>query len=471
MPRINITVAEKSPKSYPFPLDRKSVTLGRGKENDIPIDCISTSVKHAEMCRVEGGFELRDMGSTNGIRLNGKRREVVRLQNGQQVMIGAVAFDFELSDEEMDALKEEKQASESAEELKGSPYHKTSSLSTEPPAPDDVAAVERLLMARKKITDELAEKIVGMDQVIDELLIAIFARGHCLLMGVPGLAKTLLVSSLAECLSLSFKRIQFTPDLMPSDIIGSEILQDDPETGHRRFMFARGPVFANLVLADEINRTPPKTQAALLEAMQEKKVSVGGEDMLLDEPFFVLATQNPIEQEGTYPLPEAQLDRFFFNILVDYPRYEEEIEIVRRISGTGRGSLSKVLDRDEIMFLQNLVRRTPVADHLLHYATRLVRATRPKQANAPSVTQDWITYGAGPRASIYLIVAAKARAVLRGRYHVSVEDIQAVALPILRHRIILNFAAHSEGLTTDDVIKQLLEIVHEDERLNKKGNR
>ncbi len=469
MPRITITVSEKSPKSYPFQLDRQLVTLGRGKENDISIDCISTSVRHAEMRRVEGGYELRDLGSTNGIKVNGKRCEIVNLRSGQQVMIGNVALDYELSDDEIEALRLEGQANTVPLFDDASPRHKTAQLA--PPAPDDVAAVQRLLEARKRITDELAEKIVGMNQVIDELLIAIFARGHCLLMGVPGLAKTLLVSSLAECLSLSFKRIQFTPDLMPSDIIGSEILQDDPETGHRRFMFARGPVFANLVLADEINRTPPKTQAALLEAMQEKKVSVGGEDMLLDEPFFVLATQNPIEQEGTYPLPEAQLDRFIFNIVVDYPGYDEEIEIVRRISGTGRGSLAKVLGRDEIMFLQNLVRRTPVADHLFHYATRLVRATRPKQPDAPSVTREWITYGAGPRASIYLIVAAKARAVLRGRYHVAVEDIRAVALPVLRHRIILNFSAHSEGLTTDDIVKRLLDVVPADERLYKQGGR
>jgi MoxR-like ATPase len=469
MPRITITVSDKAPKSYPFQLDRQAVTLGRGKENDIPIDCISTSVRHAEMRRVEGGYELHDLGSTNGIYVNGKRRDLVRLHSGQTLMMGGVEFDFELSEEEMETLRGEKHAHDGFDAEEESPHNKTAHLT--PPAPDDVAAVKRLLEARKKITGELAEKIVGMDQVIDELLIAIFARGHCLLMGVPGLAKTLLVSSLAECLSLSFKRIQFTPDLMPSDIIGSEILQDDPETGHRRFMFARGPVFANLVLADEINRTPPKTQAALLEAMQEKKVSVGGEDLLLDEPFFVLATQNPIEQEGTYPLPDAQLDRFFFNIVVDYPGYDEEIEIVRRISGTPRGGLAKVLGRDEIMFLQNLVRRTPVADHLFHYATRLVRATRPKQADAPSVTQEWITYGAGPRASINLIVAAKARAVLRGRYHVSVEDIRAVALPVLRHRIILNFSAHSEGLATDDIIKRLLDVVPADERLYKQVGR
>jgi MoxR-like ATPase len=333
---------------------------------------------------------------------------------------------------------------------------------------DDVQAVERLGKAHASIRAELGKIIVGMDQVIDEMMICIFARGHCLLVGVPGLAKTLLVSSVAECLSLSFKRIQFTPDLMPSDITGTEILQDDPETGKRHFMFSRGPIFANLVLADEINRTPPKTQAALLEAMQEKKISAGGEDYHLQEPFFVLATQNPIEQEGTYPLPEAQLDRFFFNIFVDYPEYDQEIEIMKRISGVHKKTLSKMISREEILALQGLVERVPVADHILHYAARLVRGTRPKDSGAPDFVQKWLTYGAGPRASIFLILAGKARALLQGRYHVSVEDIQAVALPVLRHRIILNFAAQSEGLTTDDVVRKLLEAIPADERMYEK---
>jgi MoxR-like ATPase len=313
--------------------------------------------------------------------------------------------------------------------------------------------------------DELRKTIVGMENVIDEVMIAIFSRGHCLLVGVPGLAKTLLVSTLADSLSLTFKRIQFTPDLMPSDITGTEILQDDPETGKHRFMFSKGPVFANIVLADEINRTPPKTQAALLEAMQEKKISAGGEDYALDKPFFVLATQNPIEQEGTYPLPEAQLDRFFFNVLVDYPSYDEEIAIMKRISGQHTTGASRILSQAEILALQDLVQRVPVADHIFHYAARLVRATRPKEQGSPEFVRQGITYGAGPRASIYLILAGKARAILRGQYHVSVDDIRAVALPVLRHRIILNFSAQSEGLTTDDVIRKLLDAVPADERL------
>ncbi len=333
----------------------------------------------------------------------------------------------------------------------------------------DEQAVQRLGEARDRIVGEIRKIIVGMDQVIDELMIAIFCRGHCLLVGVPGLAKTLLVSSLAETLSLSFKRIQFTPDLMPSDITGTEVLQDDPETGQRMFKFMHGPVFANLILADEINRTPPKTQAALLEAMQEKKISAGGVDYPLDLPFFVLATQNPIEQEGTYPLPEAQLDRFLFNILVRYPSWQEELDIMQKspdvVPRDAVTSLEEVLHKDEILTLQDLVRRVPAAGHIMQYAATLARATRPTETEAPDFIKEWLAWGAGPRASLFMVLAGKARAVLRGRYHVAVEDIQAVAPPVLRHRIIPNFAAQSEGLTTDDIIDRLLEHVPADERL------
>ena len=332
---------------------------------------------------------------------------------------------------------------------------------------DDAKAVEALRQARTQIVNELQKCIVGMERVIDEMMIAIFARGHCLLVGVPGLAKTLLVSSLARTLSLSFKRIQFTPDLMPSDITGTEILADDPETKQRNFKFLKGPIFANLILADEINRTPPKTQAALLEAMQERKISTGGTDFTLEEPFFVLATQNPIEQEGTYPLPEAQLDRFLFNIKVEYPSWNEEIEIMKRITGSDESTLSKVLDHATIIALQKLVRRVPVADHIYNYTARLVRSTRPAEKEAPDFIKNWLAYGAGPRASLNLISAGKARAVLRGRYHVSIEDIQAVALPIMRHRIIPNFAAQSEGLSSDDIVQKLLATIPTDEKLYK----
>jgi MoxR-like ATPase len=321
---------------------------------------------------------------------------------------------------------------------------------------NDLQAVEKLGEARDKIVTELRKTIVGMDEVIDQMLIAIFARGHCLLVGVPGLAKTLLVSSLAETMSLGFKRIQFTPDLMPSDITGTELLQEDPETHQRRFMFQKGPVFTNLLLADEINRTPPKTQAALLEAMQEKRVSSGGEEYKLDAPFFVLATQNPIEQEGTYPLPEAQLDRFLFNIQVKYPSYSEELDIMRSVTSDNVPVVNKVVDAKQILEFQHVVRRIPVADPIFEYAAKLVRATRPDEPDAPGFVKKMVSWGAGPRASLNLILAGKARAALRGRCHVSEDDIRAVAPPILRHRIIASFAARSEGLTLDKLVDRLL---------------
>ena len=330
---------------------------------------------------------------------------------------------------------------------------------------EDIEAVERLGEARDKIVTELRKTIVGMEDVIDEMMIAIFARGHCLLVGVPGLAKTLLVSSLAETMSLDFKRIQFTPDLMPSDITGTELLQEDPETHERRFKFQKGPVFTNLLLADEINRTPTKTQAALLEAMQEKRVSSGGEDFKLDEPFFVLATQNPIEQEGTYPLPEAQLDRFLFNIMVKYPSHTEELDIVRKVTGDDEPDLKEVVDTASILEFQHLVRRIPVSDHVNNYAVALVRATRPDAPNAPDFVKNLMAWGAGPRASLNLVLAGKARAALRGRCHVSIDDIKALCLPVLRHRIIPNFAARSEGETSDTLIAKLLDEVPSDEKL------
>jgi MoxR-like ATPase len=305
--------------------------------------------------------------------------------------------------------------------------------------------------------------------VIEELLIAIFSRGHCLLEGVPGLAKTLLISTLARCLHLTFHRIQFTPDLMPSDITGTEVLQEDPETRARVFKFLQGPVFSNIILADEINRTPPKTQAAMLEAMQEKKVSVGGVDHPLELPFFVLATQNPLEQEGTYPLPEAQLDRFFFKVLVEYPEDEEEMDIIRRVASPqfeeAEKAVRAVLDRERIIELQEVVLRVPAADHVLHYAKKLVRSGRPESDEAPEFVKEWVSWGASPRASIYLTIAGKARAILYGNYHVSCEDVAAVALPVLRHRMVCNFTAQAEGVTTDDVVKKLLDTVPKDEKL------
>ena len=325
-----------------------------------------------------------------------------------------------------------------------------------PAAESDVHMLESLRAAHKKMRSEIGKIIIGQEIVLDQLLMAIFCRGHALLVGVPGLAKTLMVSTLSQALDLSFKRIQFTPDLMPTDITGTEVIQDDPVTRQRMFKFLPGPIFANIVLADEINRTPPKTQAALLESMQERKASIGGTDYPMKDPFFVLATQNPIEQEGTYPLPEAQLDRFLFMIRVDYPSADEEELIMRQGTSDSATTVSKVLHGEDILRLQHIVRRVPVADHVFHFARRLARMSRPGTPEAADFVNKYLTWGAGPRASMNLILAAKAHAVLEGRHHVSADDVAAVAGPILRHRLIRNFTAQSEGVEVEDVIQRLL---------------
>src|SRR5436853_7003 len=329
-------------------------------------------------------------------------------------------------------------------------------MSNQAATPSDLQMVEQLRVAHKRLREELAKVIVGQEDVLDQLLMAIFCRGHALLMGVPGLAKTLMVSTLAQALDLTFKRIQFTPDLMPTDITGTEVIQDDPVTRQRAFKFLPGPIFANIVLADEINRTPPKTQAALLEAMQERKASIGGVDHPMRNPFFVLATQNPIEQEGTYPLPEAQLDRFIFLIKVDYPTDEEEEQIMRIGTSDTKAAVTPVLTGEDILSLQQVVRRVPVSDKVFGFAKRITRLSRPGTPEAADFVDKWLTWGAGPRASMNLILAAKAHALLRGSNHVACDDVVAVAMPILRHRLILNFAAQSEGITIEDVIRQLI---------------
>jgi MoxR-like ATPase len=323
----------------------------------------------------------------------------------------------------------------------------------------DLQMLESLRKAHRLMRNEIGKIIIGQERVLDELLMAIFCRGHALLVGVPGLAKTLMVSTLSQALDLTFKRIQFTPDLMPMDITGTEVIQDDPITRQRMFKFMPGPIFANIVLADEINRTPPKTQAALLEAMQERKASIGGVDYPMQNPFFVLATQNPIEQEGTYPLPEAQQDRFLFMIKVDYPSDAEEEQIMRQGTSDVQPTITKVLHGEDILRLQHIVRRVPVADHIFHYAKQITRMSRPNTPEAPEFVNKWLTWGAGPRASMNLILAAKAHAVLNGKQHVSADDVAAVADPILRHRLILNFTAQSEGKTVEDVIRRLLKAV------------
>ncbi|NLI16358.1 MAG: MoxR family ATPase [candidate division Zixibacteria bacterium] len=327
---------------------------------------------------------------------------------------------------------------------------------------NDLAAVEKLNEGFSRIKRELGKVIIGQDKVVEELLIAILARGHCLLVGVPGLAKTLMISTLAKTLDLKFSRIQFTPDLMPSDITGTEIIEENRSTGNREFRFVKGPVFANIVLADEINRTPPKTQAALLQAMQEFEVTAGGNTYRLNQPFFVLATQNPIELEGTYPLPEAQLDRFMFNIFVDYPTQDQENEIVRTTTSAYSSQVESIMKAEEIISLQDLVRRVPVSDHVISYAVKLARATRHTPDNSSfDYIKNWVTWGAGPRASQYLILGAKTRAILHGRPTPSIDDVKAVARPVMRHRIVTSFTAEAEGITSMDIIDKLLKDVTE----------
>jgi MoxR-like ATPase len=327
----------------------------------------------------------------------------------------------------------------------------------------DIQAVDELREAYRIICQELGKLIVGQERVIEEALICILTRSHAILEGVPGLAKTLLVSTLAKCTKLEFRRIQFTPDLMPSDITGTEVIQENKATGERSFRFLPGPLFAHVVLGDEINRTPPKTQAALLEAMQERQVTAGGQRHPLPEPFFVLATQNPIEQEGTYPLPEAQQDRFMFKILVDYPAWDEEKKVIFQTTADEEAQVKPVLDRERILALQHVVRRIPVSEHVVEYAMRIVRATRVHQQGAPDFVRDYVSWGAGPRACQCLVLGGKARAALHGRYHVATEDIAAVAKPVLRHRLVMNFTADAEGFTADHLTERLLATVPQKE--------
>jgi MoxR-like ATPase len=327
------------------------------------------------------------------------------------------------------------------------------------PSRSELTAAGALAEDYKRLRTEIAKVVIGQEEVVEQLLTSLFARGHVLLVGVPGLAKTLLVSTVARILSLSFRRIQFTPDMMPSDITGTDILQDDPETGRRRFTFIHGPVFANMILADEINRTPPKTQAALLEAMQERHVTAGGRTYELPDPFFVLATQNPIEQEGTYPLPEAQLDRFMMNVRVPYPSAAEELEILRATTGDSQPELTMTLSAEQIVMLQHLVRRVPVADHVFIYARDLARASRPNEDEATDFVRKYVSWGAGPRAGQSLILCAKARALLQGRVHASAADVRHVAAPVLRHRIVTTFHAEAEGIDADRVVDHLLATI------------
>ena len=416
-------------------LPSKTLTLGRRPEMDLSLDDKMVSGHHAELRFEDGGWLLVDLGSSNGTMLNNEKVTSARLSDGDKVQIGATLFLF----------RGEKGAPETALGATA----------------DELALVEKMRDHTDRIRNEVGKIIVGQRDVLDQILMCILANGHALLIGLPGMAKTLTVRTIAQVLNLKFKRVQFTPDLMPGDIIGTDVLETNQMTGEKEFRFIKGPIFCNLLLADEINRTPPKTQAALLEAMQEKMVTAGNTSYTLEEPFFVLATQNPIEQEGTYPLPEAQLDRFMFNIWVDYPLPHEEEEILRATTAGARAEPKAVLTQEEVLHLQAVVRKVPVSDHVIKYVTRLVGATRPGNPNAPQVTKTYVSTGAGPRAGQYLILAAKATAILEGRIHVSCADIRRAAPPVLRHRILTNFAADSEGLTPLHIVKKLLEEVPE----------
>ena len=420
--------------------------LGRAPDAAVFLDDPQVSAHHARLECSAGVWRVSDLDSSNGTLVNDRRVNTVVLRDGDDITIGDARFVFHLDGDEAPTAEQE------AEER--APAEITTS-------DENVRLVGEMRDRTDRIRDEVAQVIVGQKEVVDQILMCLIAGGHGLLIGLPGMAKTLMVRTVARVLDLRFKRIQFTPDLMPTDITGTEVLETNKDTGEKEFRFIKGPVFCNILLADEINRTPPKTQAALLEAMQEKRVTVGNVTYELGEPFYVLATQNPIEQEGTYPLPEAQLDRFMFNIWVDYPQQDEEEEIVGSTTSGDLAEATTILSKPEVLRLQEVVRKVPVSRHVIKYVIRLVRATRPLYDESPEVTKKYVSTGAGPRAGQYLVLAAKARAVLEGRIHVSCADIRHAAGPVLRHRILTNFAADSEGMTPMDIIKQLLDEVAE----------
>jgi MoxR-like ATPase len=456
----------------------KGLTVGRSARADVVVNDRLISGEHVNIRLQDGRWWLYDMNSSNGTLVNGESVKAVELRGQDAIQLGTVQLEFFAQGEAKKPLTggDKPQAGKTVTQKVAADPSPTKSerpaapaivSSTPPPqAADDVAMIREIHGSYERMKAQLGRVIVGQGQVIDEVLMAVFSRGHALLVGVPGLAKTLLISTLSHVLDLRFKRIQFTPDLMPSDITGTDVLEEDRTTGKRSFRFVHGPIFANMVLADEINRTPPKTQAALLEAMQEHRVTVGDESFHLPEPFFVLATQNPIEQEGTYPLPEAQLDRFMFNIVVDYPTPEEESQIIRQVTSSQETKLEVALDAQQVLRLQQVVRRVPVGDHVIDFARDLARATRPKAEGAPDFVKEMVGWGAGPRAGIYLVTAAKARAVLQGRYHATTADVAAVALPVLRHRVLTTFNAEAAGVTSDQIVRMLLEKLRPSEDLN-----
>ena len=448
--------------------------LGSNPECGVVVE--GASDFHAQIRADANGWAVYDLQSGTGTLINDERVDSAYLQNGDTIRLGLLLLQFvaegapehtgEIAPEtaDFDTVPSDAPAAEPAAEAPAlslqtaAAQYAANSIEA---SQDDLALVQAMQQRAGLIRQEISKVIVGQFNVVEEILMAMIGGGHALLIGMPGMAKTLMVSTIAKVFNLEFRRVQFTPDLMPSDITGTEILETNRETGDREFRFIRGPLFCNLLLADEINRTPPKTQAALLEAMQEHRVTVGNQTYPLGEPFFVLATQNPIEQEGTYPLPEAQLDRFMFNIWVDYPSAEEEEIIVEATTKATKAKAQAVLTKEEVLQLQDVVRKIPVSKHVIKYATQLVRSTRPNGPEAPDFVKEYVSTGAGPRASQVMIMAAKARAVMEGRIHVSCNDIRKAALPVLRHRILTNFAADSEGLTSVHLIARLLKHVPE----------
>ncbi len=467
MPKLRYTHEQKE---YRVSLkDRTSI--GRSDDNEICVPLDALSRHHALIVRdgVTGTYTLSDNGSANGVMVKGQRVATVTLEPGTTFSLGVVEFTF-LTDEAVPTLFPAetlvKPAAAPPTVVAAPAVVSAAASASKPLIPlekleNAEAAVALLGEARKNILKEIGKAIVGQVDILEQIVTAMFARGHCLMIGVPGLAKTLMVRAIGGALDLESKRIQFTPDLMPSDITGTDILEEDPVTGKRKFVFHKGPVFTNLLLADEINRTPPKTQAALLEAMQERRVTVAGDSMELPNPFLVLATQNPLEQEGTYPLPEAQLDRFMFCLNLTYPSPAEEQRVLIDTTRDMKWDVKAVLNAEAILRFQALVRQVPVSEHVALYALNLVRGTRPGEADAPDYVKRWIRYGAGTRAGQYLLLAAKSHALLQGRFSVACGDVRAHALPVLRHRIFCNFAADSEGISTDDIIKKILDSVKE----------
>lgn len=435
-----------------------ALLIGRRPECDLHIQDDAMSGKHARLEKINDRWRIEDLDSSNGTFVNGEAIHNTLLNDQDVVVLGG---DTEFTLHTNGAQASSGAAPSAAAEPPAAPAPKRAPAAVPQASEQDLELVKKMRMLTENIKKEVGKIIVGQVEMIDQILMAMIAGGHALLIGMPGMAKTLTVSTIAKVLDLDFKRIQFTPDLMPTDITGTEILETNRETNEKEFRFIKGPLFCNLLLADEINRTPPKTQAALLEAMQEKCITAGNVTYTLDPPFFVLATQNPLEQEGTYPLPEAQQDRFMFNIWVDYPSADEEEIIIGTTTIGKKVQPQRVLSKEQVLQLQDVVTKIPVSEHVIKYTIRLVRSTRPADPEAPEQTREYVSTGAGPRAGQFLILAAKARAVLEGRIHVSCNDIRAAAIPVLRHRVYTNFAADSEGLTSMDVVKKLVETVPE----------